>query len=159
MIHGLDISPHITYDEAVRSATAIRLGIDNTPSPMVLAAMNKTAYAVFEPLRQVVGMPLRVTSFFRCRELNAAIGGAAGSQHIKGEAIDLETTNAEELSNRRLFQIAAKILPFDQMIWEFGNDLDPAWVHVSYSSTGPQRHQILRAFPGGRYEPFTVPAG
>src|ERR1017187_8146028 len=86
---------HCTYDEATYSETALRKGIDNTPSPEILATMKITAAKIFEPLRSMVtakrntDSPITINSFFRSTVTNAAVGGAANSQHTKGEAIDL----------------------------------------------------------------------
>ena len=84
------ISDHITYAEAIHSNTAKRKGIDNTPSETQVEAMRLIAEKVFEPLREWVGGPIKVNSFFRSEALNEAIGGSATSQHCKGQAIDID---------------------------------------------------------------------
>jgi zinc D-Ala-D-Ala carboxypeptidase len=134
-----NISDHITYAESIYSATGERQKIANVPTEAILANMRITAKMIFEPLREALG-PIRVVSFFRCPALNKAVGGASNSQHIVGEAMDLQGI---QVSNAELFHYIKKHLPFDQMIWEFGTSLNPDWVHVSYSSRN--RRQALRA--------------
>ena len=82
------ISKHISYKEGVYSNTATRRGIDNTPNKEQLNNMELIANEVFEPLREWVAGPIKINSFFRCPELNTAIGGSSKSQHCKGQAID-----------------------------------------------------------------------
>ena len=84
------ISKHITYAEAIHSNTAKRKQIDNTPNQAQVDAMRLLAEKIFEPLRKVVGGPIKVNSFFRSVALNEAIGGVASSQHCKGQAIDID---------------------------------------------------------------------
>jgi zinc D-Ala-D-Ala carboxypeptidase len=134
-----NISDHITYAEAIHSATGERCKIKNEPGVQQLANMEQTAKMIFEPLREALG-PIRVVSFFRCPALNKAVGGASNSQHMTGEAMDIQGI---KVSNAELFHYIKKYLPFDQMIWEFGTSLNPDWVHVSYSSRN--RRQALRA--------------
>ena len=135
------ISNYISYKEGIFSTTAERLGIDNTPSASILANMVNTACNVFEPLRTHFNHPISVLSFFRCPALNKAVGGASNSQHMTGEAIDLRATGIE--TNADLFNYIKTNLPFDQLIWEFGDDHNPSWVHVSFSRRN--RKSILKA--------------
>lgn len=131
-----NISPHITYAEATRTSAQA----DNAPNADQLAAMKLLAANVFEPLRSVVGKPIIITSMFRSAKVNQLIGGSATSQHCKGEAMDIKLPG----QNRSLFEIIMNQLDFDQLIWEFGTDKEPAWVHVSYKATG-NRKQVLKA--------------
>jgi hypothetical protein len=142
-----NISKHISYREATRSDTALRKGIDNTPSVEQLESMEAIAERVFEPLREWVGGPVKVNSFFRSPELNVAVGGSTKSQHCKGEAIDLDDTFGYK-TNAEMFNYIKNNIEFDQLIWEFGDDENPAWVHVSYIS--PQnRRKCLKAYKEG----------
>lgn len=136
------ISDHISYAEGIVSATGERLGIKNTPPAAVLANMKTTAEKILEPLRSHFGLPIVIISFYRCPALNKAVGGASSSQHMTGEAMDLRATGA--VSNADLFEYIKNNLPFDQLIWEFGTDQEPSWVHVSYSSR--PRKNVLKAF-------------
>ena len=127
------ISDHISYREAVKSNTATRRGIDNIPDVEQLENMKLIAEKVFEPLRNFVKGPIKINSFYRSPELNVAIGGSKKSQHCNGQAIDLDDTYGHR-TNASMFTFIKNHLDFDQIIWEFGNDKNPAWVHVSYVS-------------------------
>ena len=137
------ISEHISYKEATHSNTATRRGIKNEPNADQLKAMQKVAKKVFEPLRVHFNKPIRVNSFYRSAALNTAIGGSTTSQHCKGEAIDIDAIN--EITNKQLYDYIRDNLEFDQLIWEFGTDQNPDWVHVSYTTEKPNRKQLLVA--------------
>ncbi len=139
----MNISEHISMKEALRSNTAKRLGIDNMPDNDTLVTMQITAEHIFEPLRNKFNEPIYISSFYRSPELNKAIGGSSSSQHCKGEAIDIDDVYSKA-SNADFFNYIKDKLEFDQLIWEFGNDENPAWVHVSYS-LGKNRMRILKA--------------
>ena len=139
------ISKHISYKEGVYSNTAIRRGIENTPDDEQLKCMETVANEVFEPLRGYVGGPIKINSFFRCPELNKAIGGSGKSQHCKGQAIDIDDTFGR-MTNAEMYHFIKDHLDFDQMIWEFGDDDNPAWVHVSYVSAEENRNRCLKAY-------------
>ena len=139
------ISTHISYKEGVHSNTAIRRGIDNTPTDDQLYFMEIVAEEVFEPLREWVGGPIKINSFYRCPELNTAIGGSATSQHCKGQAMDIDDTFGKA-TNAEMYNFIKEHLDFDQMIWEFGDDDNPAWVHVSYVSPEKNRNRCLKAY-------------
>jgi len=138
------ISKHISYKEATFSQTATRKDIDNTPSEEVLERMRTVAENVFEPLRAHVGGPIKINSFYRSIMLNTAIGGSKSSQHTRGEAIDIDDTLGN-MSNKDMFTFIKDELDFDQLIWEFGDNENPAWVHVSYVSPENNRRRILKA--------------
>ena len=123
------ISKHITYKEATRSVTALRLGIENVPNEYELQNMELIAEKVFEPLRRAVNGPIKINSFFRCEELNKAIGGSSKSQHCQGRAIDIDDVYGY-VSNSYMYYYIKDNLDFDQLIWEFGTDTEPDWVHV-----------------------------
>ncbi len=138
------ISKHISYKEAIRSSTATRKGIVNIPDEYELSNMVITAEKVFEPLREWVGGPIKVTSFFRCEELNKAIGGAKRSQHMEGRAMDLDDTFGHK-TNAEMYHYIKENINFDQLIWEFGTDENPDWIHVSYVSDDQNRQKVLKA--------------
>jgi len=123
----MKISHNVSYAEAIHSNTAKRRGIDNTPNPSQVENM------IFEPLRKFVGGPIKVNSFFRSAELNKAIGGSKTSQHCKGQAIDIDDVFGYK-TNAEMYNWVKENLDFDQMIWEFGTDMNPNWVHISYVS-------------------------
>ena len=140
----MKISKHISYKEAVKSNTALRLNLDNTPDDYQMSNMVNIAINVFEPLREWVGGPIKINSMYRSQELNQAIGGSKSSQHCEGRAIDLDDTFGHK-TNAEMFNYIKDNLNFDQMIWEFGNKKNPAWVHVSYVSEDQNRNRILIA--------------
>ena len=139
------ISRHISYKEGVYSITATRKGIDNTPMDDHLRFMEIIAEEVFEPLRTWVGGPIKINSFYRSPKLNKAIGGSATSQHCKGQAMDIDDTFGKA-TNAEMFHFIKENLDFDQMIWEFGDDDNPDWVHVSYVSADKNRNRCLKAY-------------
>ena len=139
------ISKHISYKEATRSNTALRRGIDNIPDVEELENMKLIAEKVFEPLRKWVGGPIKINSFYRSPELNVAIGGSKKSQHCHGQAIDIDDTFGYR-SNASMFKYIRYNMDYDQMIWEFGDEKNPAWVHVSYVSEDKNRHRCLQAY-------------
>lgn len=136
----MNISTHITYEEATQSPTAKAKGIDNTPSPEVLKAMQMVANACFEPARQKFGA-IKVNSFYRCPELNKAVGGSKTSQHMRGEAIDMDRGSREK--NRELLDWCKANLKYDQLICEHPDtNGNPKWVHISFSANG-NRNQFI----------------
>ena len=139
------ISKHVSYKEGVYSITSIRKGINNTPNDEQLNNMELIAENIFEPLRQWVGGPIKINSFFRCPELNKAIGGSTKSQHCKGQAMDIDDTFGRA-TNAEMFNFIKENLDFDQMIWEFGDDDNPDWIHISYVSKGENRNRCLKAY-------------
>ncbi len=139
------ISKHISYKEGVYSRTAERLGLKNDPSDDHLANMKIIAEKVFEPLRIHVGGPIKINSFYRGPELNKAIGGSSKSQHCHGQAIDIDDTYGNA-SNAEVYNWIKANLDYDQMIWEFGTDENPNWVHVSYVSPESNRNRCLKAY-------------
>ena len=140
----MKISKHISYKEAIKSNTALRLNLDNTPGDYEISNMVGIATHLFEPLREYVGGPIKINSMFRSVDLNTAIGGSKSSQHCQGRAIDLDDTFGYK-TNADMFNYIKNNLNTEQMIWEFGNDKNPAWVHVSYVSGDQNRNRILIA--------------
>ena len=139
------ISEHISYKEGVYSNTAIRRGIENDPNDEQLANMELIAEKIFEPLREWVNGPIKINSFFRSVKLNKAIGGSSKSQHCHGQAIDIDDTY-KVVANSDMYNYIKNNLDFDQLIWEFGDDDNPNWVHVSYVSKEDNRNRCLKAY-------------
>jgi len=137
------ISKHITWEEATKSATAEKKEIANVPNEAEIVAMKKLAKEIFEPLREWAGEPIRVNSFYRSAELCQAIGSKATSQHTKGQAIDIDAMGKK--TNADLFNYIKDNLDFDQLIWEYGDDENPDWVHISYVGVNSNRNRILKA--------------
>jgi len=142
------ISKNITFYEATKSDTAIKLGIDNTPDAEQLANMKNIAEKMFEPLRKGLGnKSIGLSNFFRSKELNKKIpGSSTTSQHCKGEAIDIDADiyPKSKITNAQIFHYIKNNLEFDQLIWEYGDDIEPAWVHASLKRNGKNRKMILR---------------
>lgn len=138
------ISNHISYSEATNSYTAKKEGIDNTPNDQQLGSMRLVAEKVFEPVRNYLGVAIYIPSFFRSITLNDEIGGANGSQHTKGEALDVDADRYGGTTNKEIFDYILNNLEFDQLIWEFGDNNNPAWIHVSYKISN-NRKQVLKA--------------
>lgn len=137
----MNISEHISYREATFSATAQGLGIDNTPGEWELINMKVVALKCFEPLRAWWGKPIRINSFYRSPMLNKAVNGSKTSQHVKGEAIDMDAGSRED--NKKVYEWCKANLIFDQLIYEYGDDTGPDWVHISFRA-GNNRNQALR---------------
>ena len=125
-------------DFSLNELCATSTGLDNRPSEVEEARLVRLVDAVLQPARDALGMPVRVTSGYRSREVNRAVGGVARSQHTLGEAADLTCRD-----NRRLFNYIRDNLPFDQLIWEGGDRRQPAWVHVSYTERRDNRGEVI----------------
>ena len=138
------ISKHVSYKEGVHSNTAVRKGIENIPNDEQLENMVKIAEEIFEPLRSYVGGPIKINSFYRCPELNKAIGGSTTSQHCKGQAMDIDDTFGR-CSNAEMYHFIKENLDFDQIIWEFGDDNNPNCC-LLYTSPSP-RDGLLSRMP------------
>lgn len=146
----MQLSEHLSLAEVTRSETAKRKGISNMPTDAHLENFKLLAEKVFEPIRKYFGKPIHISSGYRSAALNKAVGGASSSQHCSGEAIDIDMDgNGNGITNKMVFDYIKENLEFDQLIWEFGTDANPDWVHVSYESTGKQRKQILKAVRKG----------
>lgn len=140
----MKLSEHLELAEVIRSESAKRRGITNMPTEQHIANLKKLAENVFEPIRANFRQPIRISSGYRSQSLNAAIGGATNSQHSTGEAIDIDMEGTK-ITNKEIFNFIKEKLNFDQLIYEFGNNTEPDWVHVSFKSNGQQRKQVLRA--------------
>lgn len=142
----MQLSEHLTLAEATKSQTATRLGIDNSPTIAHLEALRAVAKNVFEPIRNHFAVPIAVTSGYRSRALNEAIRGSRRSQHCHGQALDIDADVYGRITNAEIFHYIKDHLDFDQLIWEFGNEETPDWVHVSYVSDGSNRGEKLIAY-------------
>lgn len=141
----MKLSKNLSLGEFTLSQTAKREGIDNTPNEKHLEAAKLLAENIFQPIRDHFATPIFISSGYRSDALNEAIGGSKTSQHSKGEALDIDMDHRKGPENEEIFHYIRENLPFDQLIWEFGTDKRPDWVHVSYNSAGEQRGQILTA--------------
>lgn len=145
----MQLSEHFEVAEFTRSNTAKRAGISNAPTEAHQANMVLLCEKVLEPIREHFGRAIFLSSGYRSAALNKITKGASTtSQHCSGEAVDIDM-DGTEVSNKQIFDYIKENLNFDQLIWEFGTDANPDWVHVSYESTGKQRKQILKAVRKG----------
>jgi len=138
----MQLSKNFYLSEFIFSSTAIRAGIDNYPGPKEIGNLQLLCENVLQPLRDHYRKPIRIGSGYRSQALNDFIPGSSKtSQHRTGEAADPDTVH----DNGELFEYIKNNLPFDQLIWEYGDDEDPDWIHVSYRSDGINRREVLRA--------------
>ncbi len=145
------LTDNFSLAELTQSITAANRGIDNTPTAVVIMNLRALAQKVLQPAREHLGAPITVSSGYRSPKLNKVIGGAKHSQHKLGEAADIICEN-----NGLVFNFIMNHLEFDQLIWEFGNEQQPQWIHVSFSRT-QNRGEVLRAFKENSktvYEPL-----
>lgn len=129
---------YFSIKELAKSETATRLKIDNTPTAEVVDNLTALVDNVLDPLRELYGKPIHISSGYRCPRLNKAVGGVANSQHLTGQAADINQGSHEE--NRRLFIYLEEYCTFDQLLWENGG----AWIHVSFRKDGKNRQQVKR---------------
>ena len=143
---------YFSITELTKSATATRLGIDNTPNAIVKANLIALIEKVLDPLREAWGAPIIVTSGYRCEKLNRAVGGAANSQHTKGMAADIRTVSDSRADNMRLLRLLLKSgIVFDQVICEYPDAQGrPDWIHVSYNSKGNRRSKLTASRIDGK---------
>lgn len=140
------ISQYISYQEATRSRTAIKLGIDNLPNEEQLENMRRVAQEIFDKMRTHFGKPIYVSNFFRHSKINAVTPGASDtSDHPKGCAIDADDSFNNGITNKMMFDWIRVNCEFDQLIWEHGTDDNPDWIHFSKRSKN-NRKQVLRAY-------------
>lgn len=127
---------YFTINELCKSTVAQQNRIDNTPSLEIVKNLEQLVTNILDPLREAWGKPIFVTSGYRCKKLNAKVGGSKTSQHVLGQAADIKTDSIS--NNKKLFQLIQSLkLPYDQLI----NEYNYSWIHVSF---GPRnRRQIL----------------
>jgi len=147
----MKLSKNFTLQELIKSNTALRLGIDNTPSKEGIMKLTILATSVLQLLRDRIGA-LRITSGYRSPQLNTAIGGSNKSQHTKCEAVDIQYVKRGRMDNLLIYQALIDLdIDFDQCILEFGDSTktsdptSPAWIHLSYKITD-NRRQVLVAY-------------
>ena len=137
----MKLSKNFTLEEFIRSRTAESMGIDNVPKDEeVIENMKALCLEVLQPLRDYVGAPIHINSGYRCPELNEALDGVKGSQHLSGQAADIHVENTEHLL--KMMHFIMDETDFDQLIWE-KNKAGVQWLHVSHKRNGNNRHQVL----------------
>ncbi len=137
----MNLSKYFTLEEFIKSQTATRKGINNVPSDMDIARMKLLCERVIEPIREHFGAPVKILSGYRCQALNNAVGGSKTSQHMNGEAADIEVAG---VSNWDVLSYVLNNLEYDQLIQEYMKEGDDhaGWVHVSYRERG-NRNKFL----------------
>lgn len=135
----MQLTEHFTLSEFVRSETATNKHIDNTPSQEVVDNLRALCRNVLEPARLAFCAPIYITSGYRCTALNKAVGGKPTSQHLRGEAADLQVRGVENL--RKLYKFIKDHGVFDQLLYE-SNKAGAKWIHVSYKASGNRRQAI-----------------
>jgi len=148
----MKLSEHLDLSEVTRSDMAKRRGISNMPTPEHIENFKILAENIFEPIRKHFGVPIFVSSGYRSKALNTAIGGSLTSQHLLGQALDIDMDGTKNgVTNKMVFDYIKANLNFDQLI----NEFDYSWVHVSYNPSGKQRKQILNAVKVGGKTSYT----
>lgn len=144
---NLKLSEFVKLKEVTKSPTAVRAGIDNSPTEEHLSNLKALCINVFDPLRKHFNRPIGISSGYRSPKLNKVIKGASTtSQHCNGEAIDIDGDIFDNITNKEIFFYIKNNLNFDQLIYEYPDSTgEPAWVHVSYNKT-ENRKQLLIAY-------------
>jgi zinc D-Ala-D-Ala carboxypeptidase len=145
------LSEHLSLSEVIRSESAKRNGISNMPTPEHIENFKILATKVFEPIREHFGVPIRISSGYRSKELNKCVGGSTTSQHSSGEAIDIDQ-DYTTITNKQVFDYIKDNLAFDQLI----NEMNYSWVHVSYKANGKQRGEVLEAYKVGKVTKYRL---
>jgi len=128
----MKLSKNLSLDEVIYSQTALRRDIDNTPTEEHIKNLKYVAEKIFQPIREHFGVPIYVSSGYRSKDLNEAIGGSPRSFHSHGMALDLDQDGRNKgVSNADVFYFIKNNLQFTELIWEFGNENNPNWVHVA----------------------------
>jgi hypothetical protein len=152
----MKLSAHFDLAEFTRSESAKRHGVSNEPTPEHQANLKVLCEKVLEPIRIFNEGPLNISSGYRSKNLNHFIGGSLSSQHCEGKAADIDMDGMSGKTNKQIFDYIKDNLDFDQLIFEFGTQDKPDWVHVSYNA-GKNRKQVLKAIKtNGRtaYAPY-----
>lgn len=138
------LSPHFTYEEFTHSDYAKKHGINNDMGQTEYYNAERLCLDVLEPIRDELGMPINITSGYRSPELNSKIGGAKYSQHMTSSAADCVCKD-----NKKLFDTAVRLMKegeieVSQIIWEFGTDKRPDWVHIGLNNIS-KHNEVLKA--------------
>ena len=134
------LSKNFTLEEFEVSATARMNGIDNHVPQFAVPRLRTLCEKVLQPVRDHFGVPIIITSGYRCPDLNDAVKGATSSQHMKGEAADFKI-RAQNIKLYDIYLWMVDNLQFDQLIWEVRPN--SRWIHVSYKATGENRQQVF----------------
>lgn len=140
----MQLSKNLYLSEVTKSQTAIQKGIKNEPTKEEIQNLKDIAENIFQPIRDHFKVPIGISSGYRSRKLNQIIGGSKTSEHMSGCALDIDADIYGNITNKQIFDFIRKNLEFNQLIWEFGDDNNPDWVHVSFEK-GNNKKRVLRA--------------
>lgn len=140
----MQLSKNLYLSEVTKSQTAIQKGIKNEPTKEEIQNLKDIAENIFQPIRDHFKVPIGISSGYRSKKLNQIIGGSKTSEHMSGRALDIDADIYGNITNRQIFDFIRKNLEFNQLVWEFGDDNNPDWVHVSFEK-GNNKKRVLRA--------------
>ena len=140
----MQLSKNLYLSEVTKSQTAIQKGIKNEPTKEEIQNLKDIAENIFQPVRDHFKVPIGISSGYRSKKLNQIIGGSKTSEHMSGRALDIDADIYGNITNKQIFDFIRKNLEFNQLIWEFGDDNNPDWVHVSFDK-GNNKKRVLRA--------------
>ena len=159
------ISKYVSKKEVTHSNTAKARGIDNTPSEEQWELIKACAEAIFDPLREATGGPVKINSVFRSYALNKALKGSSTSQHCVdtnptsrgyGAAFDIDdlywVRGLSDFNNTQMGDWIRENCDFDQLIYEGIVNGYPKWIHFSYRPDGNNRNQVLIMKSGKYFE-------
>lgn len=146
---NMQLSPNFSLAEMVKSETALRHGLDNTPGETEIANLKVLCEKVLQPVRNHYGKGVKVNSGFRHPDVNAAVGGSKTSDHCRGQAADIEIPG---VPNAELAQWIMDNLDYTQLILEFYTPgiPDSGWVHVSYDPANLKNQELTAVKQGGK---------
>lgn len=152
----MNLGKYFSLAEVERSDHAKRLGISNRLPIQYYDNVQIMVDNLLDPLRTFYGKPILISSWYRSAELNRAIGGAIGSHHMIAAAVDIDLDAVSPTENAKIFNIIKDNFQFHTLIWEFGTNENPSWVHVSYLKNDLPK-KVLRAYSINgktKYEPY-----
>ena len=133
---------NFSYDELIASATAKRLGLDNTPTPEEKEKLRQLAEEILQPIRDAWRAPIVVTSGYRSEEVNKAVGGVKTSQHRLGEAADIKVGGKDK--NKKLFNLIYKLISQGKIkVGQLIDEYNYQWIHISLPRKNKENNQIL----------------
>jgi RHS repeat-associated protein len=136
-----NLSKYLSLEDVIRSETATRLKVSNMPSPEHIENLKAFGRIIYDPIYENFNGNIKISSGYRSSQLNLAVGGSKKSQHLTGEALDIQGTNG--VTNSDIFYFTKKNLNYHQLIWEYGTKGNPRWVHVGYRVKGNNKNQTF----------------
>ena len=145
----MNLSANFTLNELIKSETATRLDIDNTPNDEQIESLRLLCENILQPVRDHFGKPVKITSGFRCPAVNQATGGSATSDHCKGQAVDFEI---DGLPNPDVAQWIMDNLDYTQLILEFYTQGQPnsGWIHCSFDPSNLKKQELTATKVAGK---------